>query len=105
MSTGTVRVEDKSYEMPPKEGLSIAHFITVTDIQRSCDYYEKVFGATVLSRGDAEGAPCGLHLRGFAAALHLRAVARKLLTLPLGQGRYSREIREHPAWLSTATPS
>ena len=51
MSTGSVRVEEKSYEMPPKEGLSIAHFITVTDIQRSCDYYEKVFGATVLSRG------------------------------------------------------
>jgi predicted enzyme related to lactoylglutathione lyase len=25
--------------------MSIAHFITVTDIQRSLDYYEKVFGA------------------------------------------------------------
>ena len=62
MSTGSVRVEEKSYEMPPKEGLSIAHFITVADIQRSCDYYEKVFGATVLSRGDAEGAPGYLRL-------------------------------------------
>jgi predicted enzyme related to lactoylglutathione lyase len=62
MSTGSVRVEEKSYEMPPKEGLSIAHFLTVGDIQRSINYYEKVFGARVLSRGDAEGAPGYLQL-------------------------------------------
>jgi predicted enzyme related to lactoylglutathione lyase len=62
MSTGSVRVEEKSYEMPPKEGLSIAHFLTVTDIQRSINYYEKVFGARVLSRGDAAGAPGYLQL-------------------------------------------
>jgi predicted enzyme related to lactoylglutathione lyase len=61
-SAKTVQVEQKIYEMPPKEGMSIAHFITVSDIQRSCDYYEKVFGATVLSRGDAEGAPGYLRL-------------------------------------------
>src|ERR1700753_1782206 len=47
-----VNVEQKSYEMPPKDGISVAHFITVTDIQRSLDYYEKVFGARILSRGD-----------------------------------------------------
>src|SRR6202012_3105068 len=47
-----VNVEQKSYEMPPKDGISIAHFITVTDLQRSLDYYEKVFGARILSRGD-----------------------------------------------------
>ena len=56
-SAQTVRVEEKSYEMPPKEGVSIAHFITVGDIQRSLNYYEKVFGARILSRGDSEGAP------------------------------------------------
>ncbi len=61
-SAQTVRVEDKSYEMPPKEGMSIAHFITVSDIQRSLDYYEKVFGATILSRGDSGGAPGYLRL-------------------------------------------
>jgi predicted enzyme related to lactoylglutathione lyase len=62
MSTGSVRIEEKSYEMPPKEGLSIAHFLTVTDIQRSINYYEKVFGARVLSRGDVNGAPGYLQL-------------------------------------------
>ena len=52
-----VQVEQKTYQMPPQEGISVAHFLTVTDIQRSIDYYEKVFGAEVLSRGDAGGAP------------------------------------------------
>jgi putative intracellular protease/amidase/catechol 2,3-dioxygenase-like lactoylglutathione lyase family enzyme len=47
-----VQIEGKSYEMPPREGMSIAHFLTVTDINRSLDYYEKVFGARILSRGD-----------------------------------------------------
>ena len=36
-----VQVENKSYEMPPREGISIAHFLTVTDIERSARYYEK----------------------------------------------------------------
>jgi catechol 2,3-dioxygenase-like lactoylglutathione lyase family enzyme len=48
----SVQIDQKSYEMPPKEGMSIAHFLTVGDINRSLDYYEKVFGARILSRGD-----------------------------------------------------
>jgi predicted enzyme related to lactoylglutathione lyase len=52
-----VQVEQKSYQMPPVEGISVAHFLTVTDINRSADFYEKVFGGRVLSRGDSDGAP------------------------------------------------
>ncbi len=48
----TVQIEQKSYEMPPREGISIAHFLTVGDIERSARYYEKVFGARILSLGD-----------------------------------------------------
>src|SRR4029077_684557 len=51
-SMNGVQIEQKSCEMPPREGASIAHFLTVTDIDRSLDYYEKVFGARILSRGD-----------------------------------------------------
>jgi predicted enzyme related to lactoylglutathione lyase len=46
-----VQVEQKSYEMPPREGISIAQFLTVADIERSARYYEKVFGARILSLG------------------------------------------------------
>ena len=31
----SVQIEQKSYEMPPKDGISIAHFLTVADVERS----------------------------------------------------------------------
>jgi len=40
LSMSRVQIDQKSYEMPPREGVSIAHFITVSDINRSLDYYE-----------------------------------------------------------------
>ena len=30
-----VHVEEKSYQMPPQDGFTIAHFLTVADIERS----------------------------------------------------------------------
>ena len=39
---GSVQMEHKSYEMPPR-GMSIAHFLTVADIEQSARYYEKVY--------------------------------------------------------------
>jgi catechol 2,3-dioxygenase-like lactoylglutathione lyase family enzyme len=51
-SMSGVQIEQKSYEMPPREGISIAQFLTVADIERSARYYEKVFGARILSLGD-----------------------------------------------------
>ena len=56
-STDSVQIEQKSYEMPPREGISIAHFLTVADIDRSARFYETVFGGRILSRGDSNGAP------------------------------------------------
>jgi catechol 2,3-dioxygenase-like lactoylglutathione lyase family enzyme len=57
-----VQVDQKTYEMPPKDGITVAHFLIVTNIQRSLQFYEKVFGAKVLSRGDSKGAPGYLQL-------------------------------------------
>ena len=39
---GNVQVDQTSFEMPPKEGISIAHYLTVTDIRRSANFYESV---------------------------------------------------------------
>ncbi len=47
-----VQIGQKTYQMPPRDGISIAHFLTVADIERSARYYEKVFGAQILSLGD-----------------------------------------------------
>ncbi len=57
LQASQVQTDQKSYRMPPQDGFTIAHFLTVADIERSVSFYEKVFGARVLSRGDSKGAP------------------------------------------------
>ena len=52
-----VQVGQKTYQMPPQDGITIAHFLTVADIERSLRFYETVFGSRILSRGDSKGAP------------------------------------------------
>ena len=52
-----VQVEQKSYQMPPQDGITVTHFLTVADIERSLRFYETVFGGRILSRGDSKGAP------------------------------------------------
>jgi predicted enzyme related to lactoylglutathione lyase len=52
-----VQVDQKSYQMPPPDGFSIAHFLTVADIERSAEFYATVFGGRILSKGDSSGAP------------------------------------------------
>src|ERR1700752_4345098 len=52
-----VQVEQKSYEMPPREGISIAHFLTVADVDRSALYFGKGFGARILTIGDGNALP------------------------------------------------
>ena len=52
-----VKVEQKSYQMPPQDGFTIAHFLTVADIGRSARFYETAFGGRVLNKGDSSGAP------------------------------------------------
>jgi hypothetical protein len=47
-STNTVKVGQNSYEMPPRDGFTVAHFLTVADIDRSARFYEKVFGGRIL---------------------------------------------------------
>src|SRR5271170_1294411 len=56
-SMSQVQVDQKTYQMPPKDGITVAHFLTVADVERSLRFYEKVFGGRVVSRGDKSGAP------------------------------------------------
>jgi catechol 2,3-dioxygenase-like lactoylglutathione lyase family enzyme len=51
------QIEQKSHEMPPRGGFTLAYFLTVSDIDRSVRFYENVFGGRIGSRGDSEGAP------------------------------------------------
>jgi hypothetical protein len=56
-SMDQVQAGQKSYQMPPQDGFTIAHFLTVANIKRSARFYETVFGGCILSRGDSSGAP------------------------------------------------
>ena len=46
-----VILEQNNYQMPPQDGFTIAHFLTVSDIERSVRFYETVFEGRILSRG------------------------------------------------------
>src|SRR6266436_4762649 len=48
-SMNQVQVEQKSYQMPPQDGFTVAYFLTVADIERSARFYETVFGGRILS--------------------------------------------------------
>ena len=52
-----VQVEQKNYEMPPRDGFTVAYFLTVGDVDLSTRFYERVFGARILSKGDSKGLP------------------------------------------------
>jgi predicted enzyme related to lactoylglutathione lyase len=61
-SMNGVQIGHRSYEMPPQDGISVAHFLTVADIDRSARFYEKVFGGRILSTGDSDGAPAYIQI-------------------------------------------
>src|ERR1700685_3794976 len=52
-SMNSVQIGQKSYEMPPRDGFTVAYFLTVADIDRSARFYETVFGGRILSGGDS----------------------------------------------------
>ncbi len=52
-----VRVEQMSYQMPPLEGFTVAHFLTVADLKRSAEFYKTVFGGEIVSMGDGDAPP------------------------------------------------
>jgi predicted enzyme related to lactoylglutathione lyase len=66
-----VQIGQTSYTMPPVEGFSVAHFLTVGDVERSARFYEKVFGARILSHGDSDGAPAYLQIANTWMILNL----------------------------------
>ena len=47
-----VQVEQANYQMPPQEGFTVAHFLTVADLKRSAEFYKTVFGGEIVSMGD-----------------------------------------------------
>ena len=52
-----VHVEEKTFEMPPRIGIAVTHFLIVADIDRSAHWYAKIFDGRIVKGGDTNGAP------------------------------------------------
>lgn len=48
--------------MPPLQGFTVAHFLTVSDVERSTQFYKNVFGGEVVRKGDQSGAPAYIQI-------------------------------------------
>jgi catechol 2,3-dioxygenase-like lactoylglutathione lyase family enzyme len=54
-----VNVDQADYKMPPQQGFTAAHSLTVADIERSAEFYATVFGGKIIRRsllGDGDPA-------------------------------------------------
>jgi hypothetical protein len=95
-----VQVEQKAYRMPPQDGITIAHFIVVADIERSARFYQKVCGARILSRGDSKGAQSYMQIAKHVAHCQCRARSDARQTIDNAQrprrSRYSQQLCEYP---------
>ena len=40
------------YHLPPTEGFVLTHFLTVADVNRSAEFYVRIFGGTVVRSGE-----------------------------------------------------
>jgi catechol 2,3-dioxygenase-like lactoylglutathione lyase family enzyme len=62
MPISNAQVGETCYQIPPLDGFTVAHFLTVADIDRSAQFYETIFGARILSRGNGIGAPAWIQI-------------------------------------------
>jgi lactoylglutathione lyase len=38
----------RDYQIPPKEGFVLTHFLTVADVKESANFYHRVFGGKIV---------------------------------------------------------
>src|SRR5229473_1138639 len=42
----------EDFQLPPKEGFVLTHFLTVADVQRSAEFYLRILGGTLVRSGE-----------------------------------------------------
>ena len=47
-----IMIKREDYQLPPKEGFILTHFLTVADVKRSAEFYVRIFGGTVVRSGE-----------------------------------------------------
>ena len=42
----------RDYQIPPKEGFILTHFLTVADVKRSVEFYLRILGGDIILEGE-----------------------------------------------------
>jgi lactoylglutathione lyase len=45
-------IDKDAYQLPPKDGFVLTHFLTVADVKRSAEFYQRILGGTVIREGE-----------------------------------------------------
>jgi lactoylglutathione lyase len=45
-------INREEYEYTPKEGFVLTHFLTVADVERSAEFYLRIFGGNTIRKGE-----------------------------------------------------
>ncbi len=45
-------INREDYQLPPKEGFILTHFLTVADVERSAEFYVRVLGGHIVRSGE-----------------------------------------------------
>jgi catechol 2,3-dioxygenase-like lactoylglutathione lyase family enzyme len=45
-------IKRRDYQLPPKEGFILTHFLTVSDVKRSAEFYFRILGGNVVREGE-----------------------------------------------------
>ena len=43
-----IMTQREDYQFPPKEGFILTHFLTVTDVKRSAEFYSRILGGDIV---------------------------------------------------------
>jgi lactoylglutathione lyase len=53
VSRGETFVINKgAYQLPPQDGFVLTHFLTVADVKRSAEFYQRILGGTIVREGE-----------------------------------------------------
>jgi predicted enzyme related to lactoylglutathione lyase len=47
-----IMIKREDYQLPPKEGFVLTHFLTVADVKRSAEFYQRILGGTIVRSGE-----------------------------------------------------
>jgi len=45
-------IDKEAYQLPPQDGFVLTHFLTVADVKRSAEFYQRILGGIIVREGE-----------------------------------------------------